>query len=119
MPRHPEHRAPHLTVVAHDSMDELHPALALRHLAEDMHPIGDPGIGDPGYGGMGSGDHLLERRPVFVHGAKPHLVGDPGLHEEIGDGMLERVRPRPVNTLRPVVVRDLLFEFLQSGVEVA
>ncbi|OQC71018.1 MAG: hypothetical protein BWX50_00670 [Euryarchaeota archaeon ADurb.Bin009] len=93
-------------------MDELHPAFALRHLPEDVHSIGDPGLSDPGHGGMGGGDHLLERGSPLDEGAKPDLAADAGLLEEIGDRVLERVRPRPVDAFRPVVVRDLIFEIL-------
>lgn len=60
---------------------------------------------------MGSGDHLSKRGSLLVQGCKPNLATNAGLLEQVGDGMLKRVRPCPIDVLHPVVVRDLLIEF--------
>ena len=112
VPHHTEHRGSQFPIVAHDRMNELHSLLALRHFAEDVHPVGYPGLGDPGDGGMGGGDHLFEGSPTLLEGAEPDLVADAGLFEEVGDRVFECVRPRPVDAFCPVVVRDLIFEVL-------
>ncbi len=119
MPHHPEHRTPRLAAIPHDGVDELRQALTRRHLPEDVHPIRDPGIGDPGYSGMGSDDYVLKRSTIFVETAEPDLICYTGLFEEVGDGMLKRVRPRQLDALHPVVVIDLVLKLLQAGVEVA
>ncbi|KAF5052397.1 hypothetical protein DSECCO2_409250 [anaerobic digester metagenome] len=119
MPHHPEHRAPRLAAIPHDGIDELRQAFTRRRLPEDVHPIRDPGIGYPGYGGMCSSDHILKRSTISAETAKPDLVSYTGLLEEVGDGVLKRMRPRRVDAPRPVVVSDLLFKFLQAGIEVA